>query len=105
MKRFGSYSDGFASGWMQLRGTRRRRGVDKGFIMSDHADWPGLQKAIGATGAECVYVTHGSVAVMVRWLAEQGLDARSFQTEYGNEDGEPEPTAARTAEPSAAPAA
>ena len=94
IRRFGAYSDGFASGWMQLRGTRRRRGVDKGFVMSDHADWPGLQRAIGATGAECVYVTHGSVAVMVRWLAEQGLDARSFKTEYGDEDGEASPAPA-----------
>jgi len=93
MRRFGQYSDAFASGWMQLRGTRRRRGVDQGFIMSDHADWPGLQRAIGATGAECVYVTHGSVAVMVRWLGEQGLDARSFQTEYGHEDEEAPPAA------------
>jgi putative mRNA 3-end processing factor len=73
---------------MQLRGTRRRRGVDRGFVMSDHADWPGLQQAIAATGAERVFVTHGSVAVMVRWLHENGLDARAFQTEYGDEDME-----------------
>ncbi len=53
---------------MQLRGTRRRRGVDRGFVMSDHADWPGLQQAIAGTGAERVFVTHGSVPVMVRWL-------------------------------------
>ncbi|KWT97978.1 MULTISPECIES: ligase-associated DNA damage response exonuclease [unclassified Variovorax] len=88
MRRFGQYSDAFASGWMQLRGTRRRRGVDRGFVMSDHADWPGLQQAIAATGAERVFVTHGSVAVMVRWLQENGLDARAFQTEYGDEDME-----------------
>jgi putative mRNA 3-end processing factor len=25
MRRFGDYSDAFASGWMQLRGARRRR--------------------------------------------------------------------------------
>ncbi|MEJ8811481.1 ligase-associated DNA damage response exonuclease [Variovorax ureilyticus] len=86
MRRFGHYSDAFASGWMQLRGTRRRRGVDRGFVMSDHADWPGLQAAIASTGAERVFVTHGSVAVMVRWLAEAGLDAQSFKTEYGDED-------------------
>lgn len=87
MRRFPRHSDAFASGWMQLRGTRRRRGVDRGFVMSDHADWPGLQSAIGATGAERVFVTHGSVAVLVRWLREQGLDAQGFQTEYGDEDG------------------
>ena len=106
MKRFGDYADGFASGWMQLRGTRRRRGVDRGFVMSDHADWPGLQQAISATGAERVFVTHGQVNVMVRWLKEQGLDAQAFMTEYGEEE-EAEPSVAvdqgclteRTAEP------
>ncbi|MBT2326455.1 ligase-associated DNA damage response exonuclease [Variovorax paradoxus] len=86
MRRFGNYSDAFASGWMQLRGTRRRRGVDRGFVMSDHADWPGLQQAIAGTGAERVFVTHGSVAVMVRWLTENGLQAQGFKTEYGDED-------------------
>jgi putative mRNA 3-end processing factor len=86
MKRFGDYADAFASGWMQLRGTRRRRGVDRGFIMSDHADWPGLQSAIRATGAERVFVTHGQVHPMVRWLCEQGLDAQSFATEYGDDE-------------------
>jgi putative mRNA 3-end processing factor len=86
MKRFGHYADAFASGWMQLRGTRRRRGVDRGFVMSDHADWPGLQQAIAGTGAERVFVTHGSVQVMVRWLTENGLDAQGFKTEYGDED-------------------
>ena len=90
MKRFGDYSDAFASGWMQLRGTRRRRGVDRGFIMSDHADWPGLQSAILATGAERVFVTHGQVHTMVRWLNEQGLDAQGFTTEYGEEAAEAE---------------
>ena len=86
MKRFGAYADAFASGWMQVRGTRRRRNVDRGFVMSDHADWPGLLRAIGATGAEHVRVTHGSVPVLVRWLQEQGLQAQAFQTEYGDED-------------------
>jgi putative mRNA 3-end processing factor len=87
MKRFGADAMvAFASGWMQVRGHRRRRGVDQGFVMSDHADWPGLMRAIGATGAERVRVTHGSVPVLVRWLCEQGLDAQAFQTEYGGDD-------------------
>jgi putative mRNA 3-end processing factor len=88
VRRFGEPSDAFASGWMQLRGARRRRGVDRGFVLSDHADWPGLQRAIGATGAERVIVTHGYEAVMVRWLEQQGLDAGSFATEYGQDDDE-----------------
>jgi putative mRNA 3-end processing factor len=98
MRRFGDYSDAFASGWMMLRGTRRRRGVDRGFVLSDHADWPGLLWAIGQTGAERVFVTHGSVNVLVRYLREQGLDAQGFDTEYGDED---EAAPATEAEPSA----
>lgn len=86
LKRFGNYTDAFASGWMLVRGARRRRGVDRGFVMSDHADWPGLQQAIRATQAERVFVTHGSVAVMVRWLREQGLQAESFQTSFGDDE-------------------
>jgi putative mRNA 3-end processing factor len=83
MKRFGVFSDAFASGWMQLRGARRRRAMDRGFVLSDHADWLGLQSAIGASQAEQVIVTHGYVPVMVRWLNQRGLQARAFQTEYG----------------------
>jgi putative mRNA 3-end processing factor len=84
-RRFGDSSDAFASGWMQLRGARRRRAVDRGFVLSDHADWPGLQRAIRATGAERVIVTHGYEAIMVRWLREQGLQAEAFVTEYDDE--------------------
>ena len=62
-------------------------------MLSDHADWPGLQQAIAATGAGRVIVTHGYDAVMVRWLQEQGLQAGSFRTEYGDEDIETEPVA------------
>jgi putative mRNA 3-end processing factor len=100
LKRLGDYSDAFASGWMRLRGARRRRGLDRGFILSDHADWPGLQSAIGATEAQRIIVTHGQVQPMVRWLQEQGLDAGAFQTEYGDEDIE----SASEADPGAAPA-
>jgi len=87
-RKLGDFSDGFASGWMQLRGARRRQGVDRGFVLSDHADWPGLQRAVAATGAQRVIVTHGQEAVMVRWLQEQGLQAGSFRTEFGGEGGE-----------------
>ena len=86
--KLGDFSDAFASGWMQLRGARRRRGVDRGFVLSDHADWPGLQRAIAATGASRVIVTHGYEAVMVRWLQQQGLQAGSLQTAFGKDDDE-----------------
>ena len=88
LRRFGELSDAFASGWMQVRGARRRRAVDRGFVMSDHADWPGLLRAIAATQASRVIVTHGFESAMVRWLGEHGYDAGAFATEYGDLDDE-----------------
>ena len=86
--RFKGASDAFASGWMALRGVRRRRSADRGFVMSDHADWEGLNSAIAATGAERVFVTHGYTSVFRRWLEEQGYDAGIVQTEFGEESEE-----------------
>jgi putative mRNA 3-end processing factor len=97
VRRFGDSSTAFASGWMQLRGARRRGGYDRGFVLSDHADWPGLMGAIGATGAQRVIVTHGSIPVMVRYLGEQGLQAESFETEYGGDAVEADVEAAPSA--------
>ncbi|MBE7941368.1 MULTISPECIES: ligase-associated DNA damage response exonuclease [Ramlibacter] len=94
MRRFADAQAAFASGWMQLRGARRRGGYDRGFVLSDHADWPGLMQAIRATGAQRVIVTHGSVPVMVRFLREQGLEAGSFDTEYGGDAVEADETPA-----------
>ncbi len=88
MRRFGDVSTGFASGWMAVRGARRRRSVDRGFVLSDHADWPDLNRAIRETGASRILVTHGSVATMVRWLREQGLEADALKTRYEGESGE-----------------
>lgn len=86
-RKFGPVSTGFASGWMRLRGIRRRRGMDRGFVISDHADWPGLQEAIKSTGAEKIYVTHGYTEIFSRWLNDQGYDAAIVPTEFGGEDG------------------
>ena len=88
LRRFGDLSDGFASGWMQLRGARRRRALDRGFVLSDHADWPGLNAAVAATGASRIIVTHGQVPVMVRWLQQQGFDAQAFDTEFDDDGGD-----------------
>ncbi len=84
-RRFRPGTTGFASGWMRLRGVRRRRGVDRGFVVSDHADWEGLNSAIAATGAETVYATHGYTEIFARWLAGQGYDAHALQTEFTGE--------------------
>ena len=78
-------SSAFASGWMALRGVRRRRAADRGFVISDHADWPGLNEAIRATGAERIFVTHGYTSVFRRWLSDQGYDAHVVSTEYEGE--------------------
>ncbi|MFD1912391.1 ligase-associated DNA damage response exonuclease [Halodurantibacterium flavum] len=89
MRRFGPVSTAFASGWMALRGVRRRRAADRGFVISDHADWQGLNAAIRETGAERVFVTHGYTSVFRRWLAEQGYDAQVVATEYEGEALDP----------------
>ena len=68
-----------ASGWMRIRGTRRRRALDRGFALSDHADWPGLLQAVSRTGAENVWVTHGYRAPLARWLNEHGTNAQAIE--------------------------
>jgi putative mRNA 3-end processing factor len=104
IRRFKNASTAFASGWMRLRGTRRRRGVERGFVLSDHADWPGLLAAIEATGANQVWVTHGYRAALARYLREEkGLDARAIETRFEGETREDtEPEAAAGAEESGA---
>lgn len=74
-----------ASGWMSFRGARRRRAIDKGFVLSDHCDWDGLLSAIEATGAEKIISTHGYTDIFSRFLGEQGYDARTEQTQFGEE--------------------
>lgn len=87
IRKFGRVSTGFASGWMIVRGARRRKAVDRGFVLSDHADWEGLQKAIRASEAETVFVTHGFIDELVRWLKENGVNAKSLKTQYVGETG------------------
>ena len=84
-RKFAPASAAMCSGWMRVRGARRRKGVDRGFILSDHADWPGLLGAIRDTGAGRVWVTHGFTAVLVRWLRDQGLEAEELKTQYEGE--------------------
>jgi putative mRNA 3-end processing factor len=86
MRRFGRASTAFASGWMKLRGNRRRRGHDRGFVVSDHADWPALLRTIRETGARQVLATHGNADALVRVLHEEGLEAQTLRTEFGGEE-------------------
>lgn len=89
MQRLGDAGTAFASGWMRVRGHRRRRGFDEGFVLSDHADWPGLLSAIEATGAKKVFATHGYSDTLARYLRAQGMDAEPLQTLFEGEGEEP----------------
>lgn len=82
IKKLGPLSTGYASGWMAFRGARRRRAVDRAFVLSDHADFKGLLKAIEATGCENIITTHGYTELFARYLNEQGWNARTQKTQY-----------------------
>jgi putative mRNA 3-end processing factor len=75
-------STAMVSGWMRIRGTRRRRSLDRGFVLSDHADWPELLRAIDASGAETVWVTHGFRGPLARWIEEHGRRAVAVETHF-----------------------
>ena len=100
LRRFGNVSTAFASGWMRIRGARRRRSLDRGFVLSDHVDWPSLLSAIEATGAERVLVTHGYRASVVRWLEEHGVASEALASKW---EGEPEGDALDAEDTMAAP--
>jgi len=92
IRKFGDSSTAFVSGWMRVRGNRRRKAVDRGFVLSDHADWDGLNQAVAATGAEAVGVTHGYTLAFARWLSERGLKTSVLQTRSEGElDSQGEP--------------
>jgi putative mRNA 3-end processing factor len=94
-RKFRDASTALVSGWMRIRGARRRRSLDRGFPLSDHADWPALLEAIGATRAETVWVTHGYRAPLVRWLLENGRNAAAVEARF---EGESDAAAGECAE-------
>jgi len=85
MRRLGDVSDAFASGLMRVRGVRRQRGFDRGFVLSDHADWPALLQTVEETGASRVLATHGYAEPLARYLAEHGLDGGIIRTAWEGE--------------------
>lgn len=86
MRRFGDHASGFCSGWMRVRGDRRRRGYDRGFVISDHADWPALLDTCRATKARKVLLTHGYSDALTRHLTECGIESSALQTQFGAEE-------------------
>ena len=85
LNRFKPYQIGVTSGWMAIRGTRRRRNPDKAFVLSDHADWQGLNQAIAATEAEHIYVTHGYRHALANWQKELGKNGVILETAFTGE--------------------
>src|SRR6185437_13670714 len=85
-RKFAPFSTGIASGWMSIRGIRRRRSADRGFVLSDHVDFPTLLHTIEETGAERIIATHGYTDVLVRLLHERGKSAAALQTRFGGEE-------------------
>ncbi len=86
MRRFGEHASGFCSGWMRVRGDRRRRGYDRGFVISDHADWPALLQTCKATAARRILLTHGHSDALTRYLSESGMPAAALSTHFGAEE-------------------
>ena len=86
LKKFEPIRNGVVSGWMALRGARRRRNADKGFVLSDHADWEGLNEAISLTEAENVFVTHGYTDILSKWLIDKGLNAHPLETNFEGDE-------------------
>ena len=85
LRKFSPYSSAMVSGWMQIRGIRRRKAVDRGFVLSDHADWPGLLQAVRLTGASRIGVTHGYTLALMRWLNQSGERAYVVPTHFEHE--------------------
>jgi putative mRNA 3-end processing factor len=90
MRRLGDFSDAFASGLMRVRGVRRQRAFDRGFVLSDHADWPAILDTVRTTGAARVLATHGYAEPLARYLGEQGIDAGVMRTAWEGEAGSDE---------------
>jgi putative mRNA 3-end processing factor len=90
MRRLGDFSDALVSGLMRVRGVRRQRAYDRGFVLSDHADWPALLATVDETGATRVLATHGHAEPLARHLREFGLDAGVMRTAWEGEAGSDE---------------
>ncbi len=88
MRRLGTISDAFVSGLMRVRGVRRQRAFDRGFVLSDHADWPAILQTIAETGAGRVLATHGHAEALARFLNGQGLESGILHTAWEGDPGE-----------------
>ncbi|MGB4838029.1 MAG: ligase-associated DNA damage response exonuclease [Saprospiraceae bacterium] len=85
-EKFGIFEEATVSGWMAVKSIRKKRNATRGFVLSDHADWEGLNSAIQFTGADKIYVTHGYSEIYAKFLREEGYDADVVKTEFSGDD-------------------
>ncbi|MEK9726995.1 MAG: ligase-associated DNA damage response exonuclease [Candidatus Margulisiibacteriota bacterium] len=77
LKKLGRYREGYVSGWMTSKGQARRRNM-RGFVISDHADWNGLNQLVKRAAPTQVWTMHGNTDIYARYLNEQGISATSL---------------------------
>ncbi|MCX8113112.1 MAG: ligase-associated DNA damage response exonuclease [Bacteroidia bacterium] len=87
LTRFEPYEEAQASGWMAIRGRKRQKALDRGFPLSDHADFYQILETLKETGAEEVVFTHGYTATMTRLARFYGYNAYFWETAYRGEEG------------------
>ena len=80
LRKFKNVRTGFASGWMSIRALKKRSGFDKGFTISDHADWNGLIKTIKESEAKRVFLNHGDGESLANFLRDkENLDIKQLK--------------------------
>ncbi|MEN3041218.1 MAG: ligase-associated DNA damage response exonuclease [Bacteroidia bacterium] len=90
LTRFEPYEEAQASGWMAIRGRKRQKALDRGFVLSDHADFYQIFQTISESGAERVVFTHGYTEMMTTLARLRGYEATTWQTAYTGEMEEKE---------------
>ena len=73
LKKFKEIQTSFASGWMSIRALRKRSGYDKGFVISDHADWDAILNTIKESEAKSIFFHHGDSEALIRYLNERNI--------------------------------
>ena len=77
IKKCKKYKEAYISGWMTSKGQARRRNM-RGFPLSDHADWKGLNYAVKKFNPSEVWTMHGSTDIFAKHLNDQGIKATSL---------------------------
>ena len=64
---------------MSIRALRKRSGYDKGFAISDHADWDGILEVVKNSEAKNIFFHHGDSEALSQYLVEkESINVLSF---------------------------